>query len=727
MRTSFDTGTVLPDSAPFATAIPFPPSRLTPLRLCLLVIAVMLSSLIAPRAEAAVFQWNNGNIAYTSHIECINGTAEQLTGQYVGYWGMSDASAPAVGDVYYAHIVVSAIGNSCSPPYIAPEVLLPPNTSFAVSAANPVRCFYGPIAGAMSEITGLTNPNTGHLFCENPFVGTYGYGLSFGMQVANGKSFEFWFPLVSTAPLSGIATSSYLTGYAHTVADVNDWSTSQEGVFVAASAAPDVYYINPTTVNLTSTSVRLLASVDNRYTDGVAYYDWGLTTGYASSTPANDSVALSSANSSYNLYDDLSGLSAGTTYHWRIRYVTSGNATYTGADQTFTTPPNGATMPAILTQPAALSAWTKTTFTLQAGASGSPQPTVQWQVSSNLGQSWTSIAGATSTSFTSLASPLLNNFWYRAVFSNSAGSTATDAATLKVQGLGNAWHADFDGDGKSDILWHNVATGTNAIWKSGNSATTQAIAGIADLAWHVAGVGDFNGDGKADIFWRNTRTGANVIWLSANSATAQAASTLADQAWTVVGAGDFNGDGKADILWRNTGTGANVIWRSALSSTPQATTGVTDQAWKVVGVGDFNGDTKADILWRNANNGVNAIWLSGVSSTTQAITGVSTLAWQVAGVADYNNDGKADILWRSTSTGANVIWRSANSATQQTVKGVTDQAWFVVGAGDYNGDGKADILWRHSRTGVNTIWLSAISTTQQATSSVGSVTWIVAM
>ena len=94
--------------------------------------------------------------------------------------------------------------------------------------------------------------------------------------------------------------------------------------------------------------------------------------------------------------------------------------------------------------------------------------------------------------------------------------------------------SDFDGDGKSDILWRNGTTGANAIWKSANSATTQAINGVATV-WKAAGVGDFNGDGKADILWRNTSTGANSIWKSGNSATGQAVTAMADQAWQVGG------------------------------------------------------------------------------------------------------------------------------------------------------------------------------------------------
>jgi hypothetical protein len=35
----------------------------------------------------------------------------------------------------------------------------------------------------------------------------------------------------------------------------------------------------------------------------------------------------------------------------------------------------------------------------------------------------------------------------------------------------------------------------------------------------VVGTGDFDGDGKSDLLWRNSATGTNTIWRSANSAT----------------------------------------------------------------------------------------------------------------------------------------------------------------------------------------------------------------
>ncbi|GAB3384042.1 FG-GAP repeat domain-containing protein [Lysobacter fragariae] len=690
---------------------------------------LMALSLLPGPARAQTYRWLDGSIAYQAHLECINGTYEQLTGQYVSYWGKDDASAPVVGDVYWGRMVISVLGNSCEAPGIFPEVTLPPNTSFAVSQTAPVRCFYGSIGGPMSELTGQTNTSTGHPFCESPFQGNYGAALSFGFQLAVGKSFEIWFPLVSTSTMSGTATNSYLNGYLHTIADVNDWSVSQQGVFVGASAAPDVYYPNPDLQSLTSSSVRLLANINNRYTSGTSIFDWGKTTAYELTNTAlgQDALALSNAYSSAQLYDDLSGLSAGTTYHWRIRYVVNGGATYAGADHAFTTLGAGAVAPKVTTQPLSRNMTGRSRFQLQAIASGTPTPTVLWQLSPDRGATWTNIANSASQSFYSIATPAMHNFWYRAVFTNSAGTAVSDPALLSVRSVGAYWRGDFDGDGKSDILWRNVASGQNTIWLGGNAATRMTVLGVNVLSWQIAGVGDFDGDGKSDILWRHAPSGSNTIWKSANGNAPQALSTMADGNWQVAGVADFTGDGKADILWRNYATGANLIWRSALSTSQQAVAAMTDLAWQVAGVADFDGDAKADILWRNASTGANLLWKSALSTTAQTLTRFANLDWQVAGVADFDGDHKADILWRNRATGGDIIWKSGLSTTQQSVTGITDLNWMVAGVGDYNGDGKADILWRNRGTGAGAIWKSASSSTQQAVSSVTTLAWVVAM
>ena len=284
---------------------------------------------------------------------------------------------------------------------------------------------------------------------------------------------------------------------------------------------------------------------------------------------------------------------------------------------------------------------------------------------------------------------------------------------------------DFDGDGKSDVLWRNTASGANTIWLGADNTLPQAVASLADQNFKVAGIGDFNADGQSDILWRNTTTGANTIWKSGNSAAVQAVATIADQAWKIMGTGDFDGDGKADILWRNTTTGANSIWKSGSNATVQAIAAIADQNWKIVGTGDFNGDERSDIVWRNTATGENTIWKSGSSGTVQTMGAITDQAWTVAGTGDFDGDAQSDILWRNTATGANTIWKSGSNGSVQAVATIADQNWKITGTGDYDGDGKSDILWRNTFTGAGTIWKSGSSATVQAVAPFADVNWAI--
>ena len=95
-------------------------------------------------------------------------------------------------------------------------------------------------------------------------------------------------------------------------------------------------------------------------------------------------------------------------------------------------------LPAVTTQPTNQVADVGDTATFTAAASGSPAPTVQWQVSTDGGASFSNISGATSTTLTlSDADWSLNNNEYQAIFtvsvnSQSVGTVTTNAATLNI-------------------------------------------------------------------------------------------------------------------------------------------------------------------------------------------------------------------------------------------------------------------------------------------------------
>jgi len=92
----------------------------------------------------------------------------------------------------------------------------------------------------------------------------------------------------------------------------------------------------------------------------------------------------------------------------------------------------GLTPPTITTQPVNQTVTAGQTATFTAAATGSPTPTVQWQVSTDGGVTFSNVSGATSTtlSFTTALSQSGNR--YRAMFTNSAGTATTTAATLTV-------------------------------------------------------------------------------------------------------------------------------------------------------------------------------------------------------------------------------------------------------------------------------------------------------
>jgi hypothetical protein len=102
-----------------------------------------------------------------------------------------------------------------------------------------------------------------------------------------------------------------------------------------------------------------------------------------------------------------------------------------------------------------------------------------------------------------------------------------------------------------------------AIWlMNGTQVTSVAGVGNVPVTWAIAGTGDFNGDGKSDILWRDATSGAAAIWLMNGTQVTQAANvgSASFPPWSIPETGDFNGDGKSDILWRNTASGDGVVW-----------------------------------------------------------------------------------------------------------------------------------------------------------------------
>ena len=256
---------------------------------------------------------------------------------------------------------------------------------------------------------------------------------------------------------------------------------------------------------------------------------------------------------------------------------------------------------------------------------------------------------------------LLQNTDGQAEIWTQYGAT-TIAQTQFGSNPGTTWHivgsGDFDNNGYADILWQSN-DGTVAIWETSGTAYSYLIGGGVignpGPSWHVIGTGDFNGDGKSDILWQNNN-GTYAIWEMNGTSVIGGGILSPGGTWQAVATGDFNNDGKSDIVWQDS-DGTVAIWE--MNGTSVIGGGIVADAgptWHVVGTGDFNGYGQSDILFQN-NDGDVAIWeMNGTALVGGGVIGTPGVSWKVIGTGDYSGVGYSnDILFQNTN-GAIAMW-----------------------------------------------------------------------
>ena len=164
-------------------------------------------------APAVVLTWNNGLIEDIGTDTPCNGSGSEIRVQ--GYTGQSllpPNFAPAIGEIFYAHLVLSHPGNPCAGSAVGLELLLPSGVATAVSVDNPVFCFarvpangqHGILLYNLANDAGYGCPQTLPpglqglaIYAPNGGAG----GGSWGM--AAGFFLEFLVPLKASAPQLG--------------------------------------------------------------------------------------------------------------------------------------------------------------------------------------------------------------------------------------------------------------------------------------------------------------------------------------------------------------------------------------------------------------------------------------------------------------------------------------------------------------------------------------------
>ena len=168
-----------------------------------------------------------------------------------------------------------------------------------------------------------------------------------------------------------------------------------------------------------------------------------------------------------------------------------------------------------------------------------------------------------------------------------------------VLGAGNIFVADFNGDGKLDIL---ASSSGGGYLSPGNGDGTFAHGtGVSGKPLAVA---DFNGDSKLDILEQTTGT-LNVLLGNGDGTFQSPGGSPSGASLLVVAAADVNGDGRVDVV----GISGNTLFiylgkgDGTFESPISSNLGSTATATAVLLFGDFNGDGKLDVVINIGNLG----------------------------------------------------------------------------------------------------------------------------
>jgi len=317
-----------------------------------------------------------------------------------------------------------------------------------------------------------------------------------------------------SANISGLTAN---TTYHFRVKAVNIAGTTygSDQVFTTVTINPPSVTTNPAT-DITTTTATLNGTVNANWQITTVTFEYGTTTSYGSTVTSSQSPVTGSAST--NVSADISGLTANTTYHFRVKAESAGGTTY-GSDQEFTTtvllPPSATTN--------AGTNITATTATLNGTVNANGQSTTvtfEYGLTTSYGSTVTAIqspvTGSTANNVSANISGLTANttYHFRVKAVGAVGTTYGSDQVFTTSSLTTV--TDYDGN------IYNVVQIGSQLWMNENLKTTKYNDGTSiplvtdNTAWSnltTPGYCLYNNDASA----YKTTYGALYNWYTVNT------------------------------------------------------------------------------------------------------------------------------------------------------------------------------------------------------------------
>ena len=297
---------------------------------------------------------------------------------------------------------------------------------------------------------------------------------------------------------------------------------------------------------------------------------------------------------------------------------------------------------------------------------------------------------------------------------NNGDGTFRTAGTISQANIIWIGSADFNGDGKADLVLSGNPT---IIMLSNGDGTFHTSATIGNFFPALA-IGDFNGDGKPDL------TDGNGVALSKGDGTFQApVFANGNSAETFLGpvvVGDFNGDGKLDVIAIDLVQNALAVLlgdgTGKLGAATEFSTG-TGFYPTSLSVADLNGDKRLDVVAYDYSGNDFSVLLGNGNGTFQAAVnnplpagpfGGSSLGTSMV-AADFTGDGVPDLAVSNTTIlpfGSGLFGPPTINGTISILPGKGDGTFLApvqynpapqpisfLATADFNGDGRPDLVF----------------------------------